>query len=927
MAQDIDRHMAGFMQTTRFRFWRWLIRFIGVIVPRRFRTRWRREWEAELEYREELLARWDRLDWRNKLELLWRSLGAFWDALCLQRQRWEDEMMQDLRFGLRMLLKHRGFTTVAVITLALGIGANTAVFTLINALLLRKLPVTNPHELVVINANSGRVAQGGNAYFPRLTFPMYRDLRVRQEVLTDIFASAGRSIRLTIPGGTGTAEVDNVRTSLVTANYWSVLGVDPALGRFFTEEEDRNPNSSETAGSLAVLSYSFWERQFGRDPGVLGRTVIVNRSPCRVIGIAPRGFSGEQIGGRPDLWVPLISFSPANVLENRNRTFTHEMGRLKPGVSLSQAEAAMTLLYQQLVQAERVQAPQRNQDRAPAIQDFRIQLDPGATGLSFGFPQGLRQTFTQPLRIIMAIVALVLLIACANVANLLLARAVARRREISVRMALGCGRFRLIRQLLTESLLLAALGTAAGLFVAWWGSRVMLRMVDTGYGPPLLDLSPDARVLQFTAAVMVLTGIGFGLAPAWRASGIDLASAMKDQARGTGRRVKQYLGRTLVIFQVALSLLLLIGAGLLIRSLHNLRQIDLGFRPEHVLIFELAHNPNNREPAALARVAREVRERVRQIPGVESASLSVHMLLSPFGSNGWLGIRDYTPEPGEQVEVNFNFVSPAYFETVGMTLVAGRGIEERDSMNAPLVAVVNEATARRYFPNGSAVGRIVEVEGSPGRPIEIVGVVRDAKYNDQRENVKHMVYRPLWQSPWELSVLEVRTTRPLSAMAGPVRNALLEVSRDVMISRAFTLSDQVDSTLASERLLATLCAVFGALALLLASVGLYGVLSYAVAQRTQEIGIRMALGATARDVLWLVLRQSLTVVLIGIAFGFALALVCTRLVSSFLYGLSPTDPGAIALATLLLLLVALAACYLPARRATKVDPMIALRHE
>jgi len=919
--------MADVTQTTRFRFWRCLVRFIGVIVPRRFRTRFRQEWEAELEYREEMLARWDRLDWRNKFELLWRSLGAFRDALWLQQLRWEDEMIQDLRFGMRMLLKHKGFTIVAVVTLALGIGANTAVFTLINALLFRELPVTNPQELVIINANRGRSgAQGGNTYSPRISFPMYRDMRARQGVLTDILASgARRPTRLTITDTAGTVDVDNVQTSLVTANYWSVLGVAPALGRFFTEDEDRNPNSSETAGSLVVLSYSFWERQFGRDPGVLRHTVIVDRSPCRVIGVAARGFSGEQVGSEPDIWVPLISFSSANVFENRGSVFTHEVGRLKPGVSLAQAQASMTLLYQQLVQEERAQAPRQNQDRAPAILDFSIQLDPAATGISFGFPQGVRQTYKKPLWIIMAIVALVLLIACANVANLLLARAVARQREISVRLALGCGRFRLLRQLLTESLLLAALGTAAGLLVAWWGSRILLRMVDTGYFPLQLDLSPDWRVLLFTVAVLALTGIGFGLAPAWRASSFEIASAMKDQARGTGQRVKQYLGRTLVIIQVSLSLLLLIGAGLLIRSLHNLRQIDLGFRPENVLVFDLAHNPRNREPEALARVARDVRERVRQIPGVESASLSMHMLMSSFSSHSSIGIKDRTPEQGERVEVRLNSVSPDYFETVGMTLIAGRGFEDRDAMNAPQVAVVNETLARRYFPGGNAVGRIVE--GNPGQPIEIVGVVREAKYSNLYEEAPSMVYRPLWQSYTGLYVLEVRTTEPLSAMAGPVRRALLEVTRDVMIRRALPLTAQVDSTLASERLLTTLGSFFGALALLLASVGLYGVLSYAVAQRRQEIGIRMALGATVQDVLWLVLRQSLNVVLIGIISGIALALVCTRLISSFLYGLSPTDPIAIALAMLILMLVALLASYLPARRATKVDPIVALRHD
>jgi predicted permease len=730
-------------------------------------------------------------------------------------------------------------------------------------------------------------------------------------------------MRLTIPGVNGTVEVDNVQARLVTANYWNVLGVRPALGRFFTEDEDRNPNSSETAGSLVILSYSFWERQFGRDPGVLGRTLIVDRSPCRVIGVAARGFSGELVGSASDLWAPLVSFSPANLFENRGRVFTHEMGRLKPGVSLSQAQAAMTLIYRQLVLDER--APQRNTDRAAAVQNFHIRLEPGATGISFGFPRGLRQTFAEPLWIIMAVVALLLLIACANIANLLLARAVARRREVGVRLALGCGRFRLLRQLLTESLALSALGAVAGLFVAWCGGRVLLRMVDTGYTPLRLDLSPDARVLLFTSAVMALTGIGFGLAPALRAGRIDLASAMKDQGGGAVGGSKQYFGRTLVIFQVASSLLMLISAFLLIRSLHNFRRVDLGFRPEHTLVFDLAHNPRSREPAALARVAHDVYERVRQIPGVERASLSEHMLLSPFATSGSLKIHDYTPERGDRVEARFNSVSPDYFETVGMTLVAGRGIEPRDAMNAPLVAVINEAMARRYFPNGNAVGRILEE--APGKPIEIVGVVRDAKYNDLREETRHMVFRPLWQSPGVLYSLEVRTTEPLSTLADAVRNALLEVTRDVMIRRATTLSDQVDSTLASERLLTILCAVFGALALTLATVGLYGVLSYTVAQRTQEIGIRMTLGATGRSVLWLALRQGLAVVSAGVVLGLPLAWLNARLLAGFLYGLSPIDPVAITLATLLLILVALLAALVPARRATKLDPLTALRHE
>jgi len=843
-----------------------------------------------------------------------------------------EDLLQDLRYGARMLLKKPGFTLIAVLTLGLGIGGNTAVFTLINALLLRALPVKNPYELVAINATNvrGRSFKGGGIFFGSISFPMYRDLRARQEVFTDLLASGGeRSVRLTIPGGTGAVEVDNVQTSLVSANYWSVLGVQPALGRFFSEDEDRNPGSSETAGSMVVLSYSFWERQFGLDPGVLDRTVIVDHSPCRVIGVAPRGFFGERVGSEPDLWVPLVSFSPGRLLGERRSGFIAGIGRLKPGVSREQAQTAITLLYQQLLQAERSQNPSRNARSGPSLQDFIIRLEPGATGFSFG---RLRQTFTKPLWIIMAIVALVLLIACANVANLLFARAVARRREISVRLALGCGRFRLMRQLLTESLMLSALGTAAGLFIAWWSSNVLLRMVDTEPVPLRLDLSPGARVLLFTAAIMVLTGIGFGLAPAWRASRVDLSSAMKDQARGSGQGVKQYFGRTLVIIQVALSLLLLIGAGLLIRSINNFARIDLGFRPEHVLHFQLVHNTKNTEPEALARVASEVRKHVEQIPGVESADVSWWSLFSRGDIGLQFNIRDYTPAPNEHIQARFDFVSPSYFETLGMPLIAGRGFEERDAMNTPMIAVINETLARRYFPSGNAMGRIMELtehisDATKDKAIEIVGVVRDAKFNDLRAETRPMVYLSIQQVPVNLSALEVRTREPFSNLTGPIRIALLEVTRDIMIRRAVPLSAQVDQTIASERLLTTLCTCFGVLALLLASVGLYGVLSYAVAQRTQEIGIRRALGATDWNVVWMVLRQCLAVLLAGIAIGLTLAVICTRLLSSFLYGLSPTDPAAITLSTLLLLVVALLACYLPARRATRVDPLVALRYE
>jgi predicted permease len=458
-------------------------------------------------------------------------------------------------------------------------------------------------------------------------------------------------------------------------------------------------------------------------------------------------------------------------------------------------------------------------------------------------------------------------------------------------------------------------------------------MVDSG--SLRLDLKPDLRVLAFTTAVMLLTGIAFGMAPALQASRLDLVSAIKDQGfGGMGGHGRQYVGRTLIVLQIALSLMLLIGAGLLIRSLYNLRNIDLGFRPAQVYIFDLAHNPPNREPEALALVARQTQDRVRQIPGIESSSLSGLLIFSPSDIGAPLKIRGYTPGDGEKVSARFNSVSSGYFETVGMTLVTGRGIEDRDTQDGPYVAVINESMARRYFPEmvgtpNNALGRTIEIDAGAmkGKLIEIVGVVRDAKYNNLRADVKPMFYMPIEQLPRTLRSLEVRTKEPLTTIAEPVRRALLEVSTDVMIRRVIPLSDQVDRTLAGERLITSLSVVFGLLALLLASIGLYGVISYSVTQRTREIGIRMALGASERGVVRLVLRQGLTVVLVGVAAGLALVVIATRLISSFLYGLSPLDPITIVLALLMLGLVALLACYLPAQRAARVNPILALRQE
>jgi predicted permease len=819
-----------------------------------------------------------------------------------------DALVQDLSYGVRTLRRTPVFTLVVVASLALGIGANTAVFTIINAVLLRTLPVPDPDELVRLSAR------------PVLSFAMYQDLRRRQQVFTDILATTREwQVRLTIPGPTGTSTLDNVPTSFVSVNYFNVLLVRPQVGRFFVDEDDGRPQGAETEGSVAVISDGLWERQFARDPAVIGRIIHVNSSACRLIGVAPRGFAGDSVGVAVDLWVPVIPFSPRNYLEGRGGQFTQSIARLKPGVTPTQARDAMTTLFKELRQAEWNAYPDTR--RRTTLADAAIAVVPVSTGLD----NGLRWKFSTPLWIIMAIVAAVLLIACANVANLLLARSAWRRGEFSVRLALGCGRSRLMRQLLTESLLLASLGTLAGLGLAYWGTRALAAMADAGR----LDLSPDFSVLAFVVGITIFTGLGFGIAPAIGGTRADLSLALTQQGRaGAGRQTRQALSRTLVLIQVALSLALLIGAGLLVRSIYNLGHVDLGFRPTQVLVFDVAHNLRaGATPAAVARLAQDVHERVRQVPGVESASLSTIPLFSDTDLYVSLRIPGHPFRPDAPIDARFNSVSPGYMETLGMTLIEGRTIQEQDTGNE-LVAVINQTMARRYFPQGSAVGRTMEISTAAlaGRPIQIVGVVRDAKYNDVRAETKPMFFRPIQQFPGRIRAIEVRTSAPASAVIASIRQVLLEVGQDLMVREVIPLSAQVGRTLAAERLIGRLSIAFGGIALLLAAIGLYGVLSYGVAQRTGEIGIRMALGATRGDVLSLVVRQSLLVVTGGAAVGFLLAFAGARFIRTFLYGLTPTDAGTLLGATAVLLGAAAIADYIPARRAAHVDPAVALRH-
>ena len=828
---------------------------------------------------------------------------------------WEsglESVWQDLRYAVRMLHRSIGFTAVAVCSLAVGIGATTAIFTLLNAILLRPLPVDHPEQLVEV--------QGQRAL---VSFAMYRDLRSHQQVFTDMAVTARDSPkRLTTTEGPRLVRVDNVNVSPATGSYFALLGLRPAAGRFFTPDDDRGTDSSESAGSVVVLSHAFWQRQFGGNPDIVGRTVLLDRSPCLVIGVAPPGFAGERVGSAPDAWVPLVPFTPANELEGREGTFGSRIARLKPGVTREQAEVSMTALFQQLLAAEGIVKD--------GIDTRGIRLRSAEAGVE----TFVGVTYLRPLGIVMVVALLVLLIACANVANLLIARGARRQSELGIRLAIGCGRGRLIRQLLTESLVLSTLGAIAGVGVASWGTTALVQMVSLREYPIAVALAPDTHVLLFLVGLVVATGIGFGMAPALMGSRFDPGASFATRSRGIVSRRR--LSHALVTIQVAVSLLLLVGAGLFVSSLRNLYATDRGFMPDHVILVDLQNNPRQTDPESLARLAEDIHARVAGLAGVESASVSWIRLFSGRDQRMRLEIPGFTRPPAARgtgfisnegvLRARFNPVSAGYFETVGMTVLEGRGLASRDDAAAPLVAVVNESMARAYF-NSSALGRTFSTSERTlqGRLIEIVGIVRDAKYNHIRESTMPLFYVPLSQMPRPVRSIEVRTRQPVGPLVASIREALGNSVPDVMIRRVVTLSDQVDESLSAERLIMRLFGFFGAAALLLACIGLYGVLAYSVTQRTAEIGVRLALGATRRAIMRLVLGDTAAMVITGIVLGLVAALGATRLLARYLYGVTPTDGHTFAAAVALLIASASVAAWLPSWRATRVDPTLALR--
>jgi predicted permease len=841
-------------------------------------------------------------------------------------------MLTDVRYAFRILAKNPGFAAVAVLSLALGIGANTAIFTLVDYVILRSLPVRAPEQLAVIARNPEKPS-------PSFNYPDYVYIRDHNQSYSGVIASNGGSnaMAFAVPGEKGTsAEV--VAGAHVSGNYFEVLGVGAAIGRVFTPAD----NQTEGAHPYVILSYHFWQRRFAADKGVLGRSITLNGARFTIVGVAPRGFHGISVGASTDVFLPIMMMPtvnpPARGWNTRHWWWLNVTARLKPGATLASATSEANVLWQQILKADPEYKPPAlyNKD---AWKFNRMVVLAGSGGWS-----GFRTQFSKPLTVLMIVVGLVLLIACANVANLLLARAAGRQKEIAVRLAIGAGRARLVCQLLMETLVVSVMGGITGLLFAWWGVRVMMDLLPKRAIPTELNLTPDLRVLGFAFAASLLTGLICGLVPALQSTRPNLVTALKSET-AAARRSRFDLRRILVVAQVAISLLLLIGAGLFVRSLSNLQNLDPGFVRESVLLVSVSPQSSGYQGQRLRDYYERLLAKVGAYPDVRAASLANITPLSGSQWNGDVTIQGYQWKPDEKPYIDFNSVSPHFFETLGIPLIAGRDFRDTDSpaitpdpkpkpdpadkTKGPRVVIINETMAKRFFSHQSAIGARLcrDSKFKMEESYEIVGVVKDAKYFGLREATDSMIYVPVWRDGAGGRTLCVRTTGKPERVVAAVRRDAAALDSSIPVLQTLTMADQFDNNIAQERMLTTLGGFFGGLALLLAAVGLYGVMAHAVARRVREIGIRMALGARAGEVRWLILRETAVMVGIGAVIGIPVALALTRLLTSFLYGLTPQDPFSIVVSTAILLAITALAGYIPARRATKVDPMIALRYE
>jgi predicted permease len=877
----------------------WLIRVTGVIVPRRLRADWRQEWEAELRYRESQLAEWDRLDWRNKLDLLWRSLGAFWDALLLQPRRLEDEMFQDLRFGLRMLRKNPGFTSVAVFTLALGIGANTAIFSVVNGVLLKPLPYPEPERLVRVFQN---IMNFPKAPMSPADFRDYREQNTTFESLAGYFR---QDLELAQE-----EKAERLMGMRASSGYFQTLGLEPMLGREFTHEEEIPDESA-----VVILSHGLWQRRFDGDPKIVGKSIRLSGKSFTVVGVAPAGLQHVGGGYRPlphgesvDIWWPM------RLGPNRPRgaLIVNVIGRLKPGVTRQQAEAEFDLIAARL--AEQYPGPYR---KAKTItQPLREEIVEGSQ---------------RALLLLLAAVFFVLLIACVNVANLTLARAAAREREIAVRLALGAGRARILRQLLIESLTLAVIGGLLGLLLAKLAINALIKLGPEQL-PRLHMINLDMRILAFTLLISLLTGLLFGMAPALQSLKLNLNESLKEGGRAatSGRRQRRTRG-ALVVAEVALALALLLGAGLLMRSFLKLQQTDPGFNPSGVLTMSVVL-PGARYVGVEPQISflQRLVERVSALPGVRSAGVTSDLPWTGYQNEAGLRVEGKTFPTDQEPHAQYHFISADYMRTIGAPLLSGRWFDARDRRGAQPVILINQAMARKNWPGEDAVGKRIAFGDSTRKDedwMQVVGVIGDVKDYPNSANSQPAFYLPVTQEPYPEMSLAIRADKDTLSLVEAVRREVRALDREMPISEVRTLETVAAAAVASRRFAMLLVGVFALTALALAGIGIYGVTSYLVAHRTHEIGIRIALGANSFDVLKLALRHGMTLALAGVGAGLALAIAATRLMANLLYGVGATDPATFVAVPLFLIGVSFVACYLPARRATKVDPMTALRRE
>ena len=832
---------------------------------------------------------------------------------------WLQSFTQDLRYSVRQLNSHKAFAATIVLTLSLGIGANTAIFTLIDAVLLRTLPVKNPRQLFLFGYADGNF--GGNfaqtGAWGVYSYPLYQKLKSENKFFKDLCAVQSYTSDLNVIVGKSPAQQSVGK--VVSGNYFSVLGVKPYLGRTLLPE-DEEPGKP----AVAVIGYQVWKRIFAGDPNVVGRNVDLNGTSVTVVGVAPPEFFGEKVQAAPaEFWLPLslqqqLTLRPSS-LHEADAHWLNIIGRLEAPTDTRQIQTELTGELQQFIAVE--SGSKLSDEKRQFIRKCRIELQSASGGIS-----DLRNHFSKPLHILMGLVFIVLLTACANVANLLLVRTTIRQKEISMRLVLGVKHSRLIRQLLTESALLAVVSGAIGILFAWGGTKLLALLMFESGKAPLLNVNPSLRTLVFTGALSIATLLFFGLLPAVQATKVDLISALKahisSRSWGIGRN-RIGLAQLLVSLQIALSLLLLVSAGLLIRSFAALNSQDLGFRREHVLMVRFDAKLAGYQPKDLGPLYQELESRVNTLPQVRAASLAKTSLLGEDVMGGDVFVDGYTPHPGEDMSIDINLVGPRYLETEGMRLLAGRNFTPQDAQGFTAVSIINEAMARRFFPNQNPLGK----KFGFGSANEIVGVVKDARYFSPKGKIPEMAFFPLAQHLTYASDLEVRTEGDPLNVARDVRQVITQINSRIPILDITTLDKRVNSSLYQEQSTAELAGFFSVLALIVACVGLYGTVNTSVIRRTNEIGIRMAVGAQPTDVLWMVMRETLFLLTIGILLGLAAALSAARLLSSELYGLEFNDPATILLATTVLTLIASCSGFFPAWRAAQVDPTVALRYD